>query len=94
MMVLGETGVVGGIVFALFVLMFYAGCKRKGYLCTSLLMTVFFVLNMAEASYFSPGGLGGVLWVVLVGGGFVIDMECQNYNRDFFGDAMIFNESI
>ena len=35
---------------------------------------MFFVLNMAEASYFSPGGLGGVLWVVLVGGGFVIDM--------------------
>ena len=91
LMVLGETGVVGGIVFSLFVLMFYAGCKRKGYLCTSLLMTVFFVLNMAESSYFSPGGLGGVLWVVLVGGGFVIDMECQNYNRDFFGDAMPFN---
>ena len=74
LMVLGETGVVGGVVFAIFVLMFYSGCKRKRYLCTSLLMTVFFVLNMAESSYFSPGGLGGVLWVVLVGGGFVIDM--------------------
>ena len=74
LMVLGETGVVGGIVFALFILMFYAGCKRKGYICTASLMTVFFVLNMAESSYFSPGGLGGVLWVVLVGGGFTIDM--------------------
>lgn len=81
LMVLGETGVVGGIVFALFVLMFYAGCKRKGYICTASLMTVFFVLNMAESSYFSPGGLGGVLWVVLVGGGFVIDMMVLNYNQ-------------
>ena len=73
LMVLGETGVLGAIVFLLFLISFYAGCKKRQLYCTSTLMTVFLASNMAEATFFSPGGIGGILWVLCIGGGFVLD---------------------
>ena len=92
LMILGETGIVGGLVFIGFLLAFYSTCKRKGYVCTTVLMTVFLVLNMAEASFFSNGGMGGAQWVVLPIGGFVIDMIVKGRNgMEYFiamnGDA-------
>ena len=36
---------------------------------------------MAEAVFFSPGGIGGILWVVCVGGGFIIDTHIKLRNR-------------
>ena len=73
LMVLGETGIVGEIVFIVFLLMFYCTCVRKKYYCTMTLMTVMITCNMAEANFFSPGGVGGMLWMICVGGGFVVD---------------------
>lgn len=73
LMVLGETGIVGEIVFIVFLLMFYCKCVKKKYYCTMTLMTVMITCNMAEANFFSPGGVGGMLWMICVGGGFVID---------------------
>lgn len=81
LMVLGETGVVGSIFFWLFIIVFYTTCVKKRYYCCATLHTVFLVTNMAEASYFSPGGAGGYMWVLCVGGGFVIDMMALYHRR-------------
>lgn len=80
-MVLGETGIVGSIFFWLFIITFYATCARKKYYCCATLHTVFFATNMAESTYFSPGGAGGYMWVMCVGGGFVIDMIALYHRR-------------
>jgi len=80
-MVLGETGIVGAIVFGVFLLVFYGTCSRRGYYATLTMMSVMLASNMGEASFFSPGGVGGVLWVVCVGGGFSIDMMAIARNR-------------
>ena len=40
---------------------------------TITLFTVFLVSNMGEATLFSPGGIGEILWMMGVVGGFTID---------------------
>ena len=72
-MVLGETGILGEICFLIFLASFYGACARRKYIVTSALFTVFFVTNLAEATMFSPGGIGGILWMISVVGGFTID---------------------
>ena len=80
-MVLGETGIVGGVVFAAFLLVFYGTCVTRRYFCTLALMSVFLVTNMSEATFFSPGGIGGTMWVMCAGGGFTLDMIILNRRR-------------
>ena len=72
-MILGETGVVGMVAFVFFLLAFYGGCMQKRLDVTMALFTVMVVCNFGEANFFSPGGPGGMLWVICVGGGFLID---------------------
>lgn len=72
-MVLGETGIVGEMCFLLFLIIFYVSCSRKRYIVTNALFTVFLVTNMGEATLFSPGGIGGIMWMLSVVGGFTID---------------------
>lgn len=74
MMVLGEGGVVGALIFLVFLVVFYYKSLRRGYIVTLSLFTVFLATNIGEATFFSPGGAGGILWVMTVVGGFVIDM--------------------
>ena len=74
-MVLGETGIVGAMVFFIWLLGFWSACKRKQYICTLCLMGVLLATNLGEASFFSPGGLGGILWILTVVGGFLCDMQ-------------------
>ena len=81
LMVLGETGIVGEIVFIIFLLTFYWTCARKRYHCTLTLMTVMIFCNMAEANFFSPGGVGGMLWMICIGGGFLIDTISLYWRR-------------
>ena len=73
MMVLGETGIVGEMCFLIFLVAFYGTCARRKYTVTIALFTVLLVTNMAEATFFSPGGIGGILWMLGVVGGFTID---------------------
>ena len=74
-MVLGETGVVGAIVFAIFLISFYTtSCNRRLYV-TAALFTVLLATNMGEATFFSPGGSGGLLWTISIIGGYCIDMQ-------------------
>ena len=37
------------------------------------MFTVFLVSNMGEATFFSPGGGGGIGWMICVVGGFTLD---------------------
>ena len=62
-MVLGETGILGEFCFILFLASFYGTCISRKYIVT----------NMAEATLFSPGGIGGILWMISAVGGFSLD---------------------
>lgn len=72
-MVLGETGILGTTFFVLFLATFYYTCSRRKYYITITLFSVFLVTNMGEATFFSPGGGGGFLWMLCVVGGFSLD---------------------
>ena len=72
-MVLGETGILGAICFFFFLLSFYYTCSQRQYFVTITMFTVFLVTNMGEATFFSPGGGGGIGWMICVVGGFTID---------------------
>lgn len=72
-MVLGETGIVGAVLFAFFLISFYATAARRRLYVTMTMFTLLLASNMGEASFFSPGGIGSVLWILSVCGGFVID---------------------
>lgn len=74
LMVLGESGLIGSAVFILFLISFFTICRVKRYAATMTLFIVFLTTNMAEATFFSPAGSGGVFWSLLVVGGFTIDM--------------------
>lgn len=75
LMILGETGILGACAFSFFLFVFYQTCSRKRYTATATLFTVYLSTNMAEATFFSPSGGGGTLWILMVVGGFVIDMQ-------------------
>ena len=74
LMVLGESGLIGTAIFLLFLISFFSICQARRYTATSALLIVFLATNMAEATFFSPSGAGGVFWILLVVGGFTIDM--------------------
>ena len=79
-MVLGETGLLGTIAFLFFLLMFYNAASLKGYTATFTLFSVLLGTNMAEATFFSPSGGGGIFWMFTVCGGFLIDMSLKTEN--------------
>ncbi len=72
-MVLGETGILGEICFLIFLASFFGICMQRKYFVTTTMMAVFFVTNMGEATLFSPGGIGGILWMMCCVGGFTLD---------------------
>ena len=74
-MVLGETGIVGAFVFALFLITFYFGCINQNLFVTISMMGILLMINMGEATYFSPGGAGGIEWMLCVVGGYVLDLS-------------------
>ena len=74
LMVLGEAGVAGALVFFCFVVTFYFKCTQRRYVATAILFTVFFASNLGEATFFSTGGSGGICWIMSIVGGFAIDM--------------------
>ena len=74
-MVLGETGVVGELVFIVFLLSFFSAGKRRRLYISVAMMCVLLVTNLGEATFFSPGGLGGTLWIMCIVGGYALDMS-------------------
>ena len=83
LMVLGETGIIGGCVFVLFLISFFSICFTKKYKATPALFIVLLTTNMAEATFFSPAGAGGTFWIYLVAGGFIIDMNRYSQKNTF-----------
>lgn len=81
LMVLGETGVVGAVFFLFFLARFFFACKANRYTVTLTIFSVFLATNMAEATFFSPGGNGGVHWMVSSLGGFAIDLLVKEEQR-------------
>lgn len=73
-MILGEAGIAGAMAFIVFLIAFFCYCNKKKYIATSVLFMVFLSTNIAEATFFSPAGAGGVMWVFMLAGGFAIDM--------------------
>jgi hypothetical protein len=86
-MVLGETGIIGTAAFLLFLFMFYHDASRKGYTATLTLFSILLGTNFAEATFFSPGGAGGVFWMFTVCGGFLIDMSLKVSNAELPADT-------
>lgn len=76
-MVLGETGAIGFLVFCFFIIYFWSvGAKKQLYITISL-TGVFFAVNMGEATFFSPGGPGGIEWYFCVIGGYSLDLTLR-----------------
>lgn len=73
-MVLAEGGLLGAFAFLVFLAMFYGTCKKKHYVATSTMFTIILTTNMSEATFFSPSGSGGFIWIYCLVGGFVVDM--------------------
>ena len=73
-MVLGETGIVGEVVFVSFLLYFWIVGERRKLFITITLIVVFLSTNMGEASLFSPGGPGGIEWLFCLIGGYSLDI--------------------
>lgn len=84
-MVLGEGGVVGASIFAMFLFSFYSTSSRRKLFVTAALFTVFLATNMGEATFFSPGGGGGQLWAISIIGGYCIDMKLMQEHRRIQG---------
>lgn len=72
--VLGETGLIGAGVFIVFLFVFYGTCLKRRYLSTLTMFTCMLVANLADSTFFSPGGVGGFLWIASCVGGFGIDL--------------------
>ena len=72
--ILGETGIMGAAVFAIFLLSFYSTCLRRRYIALLVTFTSMLTSNLADSTLFSPGGLGGFLWITSCIGGFGIDL--------------------
>lgn len=80
-MVLGETGIAGAIVFVVFLLSFYLGCVNRRLFLTIMMMMVLLALNMGEATFFSPGGIGGPQWIFCMVGGYTLDLMLATKQR-------------
>ncbi len=84
--ILGETGLVGAGVFLIFMFVFYGTCLKRRYLTLLTMFTCNLVTNLADSTLFSPGGMGGFLWITSCVGGFGIDMMALRMARRPFDD--------
>lgn len=82
-MVLGEGGIVGAFLFWGFIFAFCASCAKRRYTITLSLFVVFLATNIGEATFFSPGGVGGIEWVYALGGGFLLDSILLQQARSY-----------
>ncbi len=83
--VIGEGGIAGAVAFIIFLFVFYTECSRRRLRVTIAMFTTLLATNIGEATFFSPGGIGGILWVFSVVGGFMIDsMILGAQRRDYY----------
>ena len=82
--ILGETGLVGAGVFLIFMIAFYGTCIKRRYLSLMTSFTCVLVANLADSTLFSPGGLGGFLWITSCVGAFSTDLMALRMARHPF----------
>ena len=75
LIVLSECGVIGTIFFIFFIFEFYSKCYKKKYIATICLFSLLLITNLGEGTFFSPTGVGGMMWIICLLGGFVIDLK-------------------
>jgi len=92
-MVLEETGLIGAFAFVFFLSIFINSCRKKELYATLILFFTFFATNLAEATFFSPGGTGGLLWCY-VAAGFVIDTMSLCNKRLTMRKAPVFRQEM
>ena len=80
LMILGETGIIGAIIFGAFLYSFYTTCIRLKYRILLCLFTSLIASNMSEASFFSPGG-STMQWFIAVIGGFCLDLIIKHQEK-------------
>lgn len=89
LMVLGEGGIIGAIAFSVFLIAFYFECTKKRLQITIAMFTTFLATNFGEATFFSPGGSGGILWMVCVVGGFMLDTLQVSIQRQIDRNTLV-----
>lgn len=77
LMILGEGGVLGGVLFVAFIMHFIAGCTRKRMFAQVVLFAGFIAANMGEAMFFSPSAAGGDMWLIVIFGGLAVDVSAD-----------------
>lgn len=85
LMVLGEGGIIGAGLFYCFIIAFLIGCVRNGFYVSQVCFVTFFMTNIGEATFLSPGGTGGILWMFFAVGGFALDLMILRRMRDSSG---------
>ena len=83
-MILGEGGILGEIMFVVFLVAFVAFCLRRRYSAMLTLFGCFLLSNLGETTFFSPSGVGGIGWIVFAIGGFCIDLISQRQTSHQF----------
>lgn len=73
LVIIGEGGVLGAMIFILFLIVFYCSCVKMRLYCTLTSFTTMLATNIGEATFFAPGGVGGFLWCFAIIGGGVLD---------------------
>lgn len=63
-MVLEEGGLIGAVIFLVFLIALYYTYRRLAFTCFLSTFTVFLGLNSGEAAFFSTSGGGGILWMI------------------------------
>lgn len=77
LVVLAEGGIVGGVIFYMFVLVFYAKCVSKRRVVLVVMFTVILISNLSESTFFSPSGAGGYMWIFAFIGGLICDLAIE-----------------
>lgn len=77
LVVLAEGGIVGGIIFYVFVVAFYAKCASKRWVVLVVMFTVILSSNLSESTFFSPSGAGGYMWIFAFIGGLICDLAIK-----------------
>ena len=63
-MILEEGGLLGTVLFVVFLISLYVTYRRLAFTCFLSTFTVFIALNTGEAAFFSTSGGGGILWMI------------------------------
>ena len=77
----GEGGCLGIITFIIFLFAFFTNTVRRRMYMTTCMFIAFLATNIGEATFFSPGGIGGILWVYGTVGGLILDAYCIGISR-------------